>query len=138
MNSNRIMAKPSFLAPRGRSRGRGSALGAAIVLIAAAGGAHAQTALPTLPPPRGEPIRPAIDLSVQRAALVRPYAQADAAGASLPRTAIDHRFALDRLVGSAGFLCGLRPGHTESGGAAAHGFDPQGRFLGAKLRFAFR
>jgi hypothetical protein len=55
------------------------------------------------------------------------------------KTAIDHRFASRQdVTGSLGFLCGLKPGHNEEGGAAAYGVDPHGRFVGAKLSFAFR
>lgn len=55
------------------------------------------------------------------------------------RTAVEHRFARrDDLTGSFGFLCGLQPGHTESGVAAAYGSDPHGRFVGAKFSIAFK
>ena len=55
------------------------------------------------------------------------------------KTAIDHRFSRrDDVTGSLGFLCGLQPGHNEAGSAAAYGADPHGRFVGAKLSFAFR
>jgi hypothetical protein len=55
------------------------------------------------------------------------------------KTALDHRFAgRQDVTGSVGFLCGLKPGHNDGGGAAAYGVDPHGRFVGAKLSFAFR
>ena len=55
------------------------------------------------------------------------------------KTAVEHRFSRRQdITGSLGFLCGLQPGHTESGGAGAYGTDPHGRFVGAKLSFAFR
>ena len=55
------------------------------------------------------------------------------------RTSVDHRFSRRQdITGSLGFLCGLQPGHTESGGAGAYGSDPHGRFVGARLSFAFR
>jgi hypothetical protein len=55
------------------------------------------------------------------------------------RTAVERHFAKrDDLTGSFGFLCGLQPGHTESGAAAAYGSDPHGRFVGAKFSIAFR
>jgi hypothetical protein len=34
-------------------------------------------------------------------------------------------------------MCGLQPGHNDSGGAAAYGSDPHGRFVGAKFSLAF-
>ena len=53
-------------------------------------------------------------------------------------TAVDHKFGKrDDITGSLGLLCGRQPGHTESGGAAAFGSDPHGRFVGAKLSLAF-
>jgi hypothetical protein len=55
------------------------------------------------------------------------------------KTSVEHRFAKrDDLTGSFGFLCGLQPGHTESGAAAAYGSDPHGRFVGAKFSIAFK
>lgn len=55
------------------------------------------------------------------------------------RTAIDHRFAgQSNVTGSLGFLCGLQPGHNDTGGAAAYGVDPHGRFVGARFSIAFR
>ena len=55
------------------------------------------------------------------------------------KTTLDHRFSSrDDVTGSVGFLCGLQPGHTESGAAAAYGSDPHGRFVGAKFSIAFR
>lgn len=53
-------------------------------------------------------------------------------------TAVDRKFGKrDDLTGSLGLLCGRQPAHTESGGAAAYGTDPHGRFVGAKLSLAF-
>jgi hypothetical protein len=55
------------------------------------------------------------------------------------RTAVERHFAKrDDVTGSFGFLCGLQPGHTEGGAAAAYGSDPHGRFVGAKFSIAFR
>ena len=53
-------------------------------------------------------------------------------------TAVDHKFGKrDDVTAALGLLCGRQPEHTESGGAAAYGTDPHGRFVGAKLSFAF-
>ncbi len=53
-------------------------------------------------------------------------------------TAVDRKFGKrDDLTGALGVLCGRQPEHTESGGAAAYGTDPHGRFVGAKLSLAF-
>jgi len=54
------------------------------------------------------------------------------------KTAVDHKFdSRSDITGSLGFLCGLQPGHNDTGGVAAYGVDPHGRFVGAKLSFAF-
>ena len=56
--------------------------------------------------------------------------------AGIAKTSVDHSFA-GKATASLGFLCGLQPRADEAIGSA-HGFDSQGRFLGAKLSFAFR
>jgi hypothetical protein len=53
-------------------------------------------------------------------------------------TAVGHQFDRnDKVTGSLGFLCGRQPSHADEGGGAAYGVDPHGRFVGAKLAFAF-
>jgi len=56
----------------------------------------------------------------------------------MPTTAVEHRFGRGEVTGSAGFLCGLQPKAMADGAAAAYGVDPHGRYVGAKLRLAFR
>jgi hypothetical protein len=51
------------------------------------------------------------------------------------RTAVE-RGASD-LTGSAGLLCGLQPSADTSGAATARGYDPDGKFVGAKLALRF-
>ena len=58
--------------------------------------------------------------------------------AGVARTALERRFSRSGSGAAVGFLCGLQPSAVSSGGAAAYGVDPQGRFLGAQLRFGFR
>jgi hypothetical protein len=128
----------------------------AVAMVALAGAADAQTASRplVLQPYRvgtgaaeplnvkvaGGPARPAADLANPLDALAPTAVQASPMeSAVFARTAVDRRFSRrDDVTGSIGFLCGLQPGHTEAGGAAAYGEDPHGRFLGAKLSFAFR
>ena len=130
----------------------------AVAMAALAGAADAQTASqPLVVRPysaatataTGEPLtvkvlggtaRPAADLANPLDALAPTTAQArPMESAVFARTAVDRRFSRrGDVTGSVGFLCGLQPGHTEAGGAAAYGADPHGRFLGAKLSFAFR
>ena len=125
--------------------------GSKVVFLAAAacafaGAADAQTASPgalSLAPFRPgiaqAADQPAIDLS--NGAPARTYAQISAMrAAGVAQTSVDHRFASKGdggLIGSVGFLCGLQPGQTDKGAAAAYGYDPQGRFVGAKLHVAF-
>ena len=77
---------------------------------------------------------PTLDLSRPRAE--SRYASPLPAG--IAKTSVDHRFGDDDAVGSFGYLCGLNPGQKMSGAAGAAGYDPMGKFLGAKLSFAFR
>lgn len=53
------------------------------------------------------------------------------------QTAVDAPLGED-VTGSMGFMCGLKPGAEKYGAAAARGYDDTGRFVGAKLRVAFR
>jgi hypothetical protein len=68
-------------------------------------------------------------------------AYAHAGPARIPgvaRTSVDRALASDDVTGSLGFLCGLEPGSGKQGAAAIRGYDPTGRFLGAKLKIAIR
>jgi hypothetical protein len=78
--------------------------------------------------------QPGLDLA--RPAATSRYANPLPAG--IARTSIDRRFDDDSATGSFGYLCGLNPGQKMSGAAGAAGYDPMGKFLGAKLSFAFR
>lgn len=69
--------------------------------------------------------------------LNKAYAEAYALrSAGVARTAVSQTE--DDITGALGFLCGLQPGQKMSGPAAARGYDPNGRFLGAKLSIALR
>ena len=74
--------------------------------------------------------------------LTRPHAarfgQANPLPAGIAKTSVDHRFEDDEATASLGYLCGLNPGQKMSGAAGAAGYDPMGKFLGAKLSIAFR
>lgn len=81
----------------------------------------------------------ALDLTRPADAFAATYAGAPAPRIrGVARTAIDRRLDGDDVLGSVGFMCGLKPGVEKSGAAAAHGYDPTGRFVGARLKFAFR
>ncbi len=56
----------------------------------------------------------------------------------ITKTSVERRFGVrENAVGEAGFLCGLLPHPDTAGAAAAYGHDPDGRFVGAKLRLPF-
>jgi hypothetical protein len=123
----------------------------AIALAAMAGAASAQPldlSLPTLgaaatapvASPAGAPVKAVPDLANPLDPLAPTRLQVNTLDTAVfAKTAVEHHFAKrDDLTGSFGFLCGLQPGHTESGVAAAYGNDPHGRFVGAKFSIAFK
>jgi len=64
---------------------------------------------------------------------------APAMTAGVAQTAVDHQFGKGGgVTGSAGFLCGRGAGPDNNGAATAYGYDPEGRFVGAKLSIAFK
>jgi hypothetical protein len=78
---------------------------------------------------------PPLDLSRLRS----PYAaEARLSDQGLARTAVERKLDGDRSSAAVGFLCGRQPDPVTSGGAAAYGVDPHGRFIGAQLRLHFR
>ncbi len=115
-------------------------LALAVSAHAATTSADAQAAARTLQsllPRASDAPRPA-DL----ASAVLPVRDATAGAVRLPagvaRTSLDHSFAPGKVSGSAGFVCGLQESLDHSGAREVTGSDPHGRFLGAKLSFAFR
>ncbi|CAN5523344.1 hypothetical protein BH10PSE5_BH10PSE5_20490 [soil metagenome] len=97
----------------------------AAALAGLASAAHAQTSLTSAV------------FAAPRVSIAPEVAQAHALRqAGIAKTSVDHSFA-GKTTASLGFLCGLQPRADEAIGSA-HGFDSQGRFLGAKLSFAFR
>ncbi len=94
-----------------------------------------------------EAMRAPIDVSSRfqlNAVVAKPAPQSLLRYAAGPRiegvtkTSVESRFGVsDKTSGEAGFLCGLLPHPDTSGAAAAYGHDPDGRFVGAKLKMAF-
>lgn len=113
----------------------------ALTLLIAAGPARAETAAEALmaAPLKATPRGIAVDLAAPGALAPR-YAHApEPRMPGVARTSVDRRFSDAGMIGSLGFLCGLEPGAERMGGpASARGHDATGRFLGAKLRVAFR
>jgi hypothetical protein len=111
---------------------------AALIALAAlaAGSAQAQTAEALMKAPLRPATGVAIDLTRPGMSFAPRYANApEPRIPGVAKTSMDHRYDAD-VVGSLGFLCGLEPGAERKG--AIRGYDPTGRFVGAKLRVAFR
>lgn len=114
---------------------------AALIALATltAGAAQAQTADALMKAPlRNTAAGVAIDLTQSAAAFTPRYSHApEPRIPGVAKTAIDHRYD-EGVVGSLGFLCGLDQGAERKGAGAMRGTDQTGRFVGAKLRLAFR
>ena len=115
------------------------ALGAAFAATAGAASAQVAPQAPVAPVSVATAPQRPLDISLAGAALGLTDAEAEALRkAGVVRTSLDHQFTRDGVVGQVGFLCGLPPNASDGGANAVRGYDPQGRFLGAKLSFAFR
>lgn len=108
-------------------------LTAALALaLTGAGLAHAE-AVPKLslaPKPPAKPLdltAPGLPVLYSRAPTPLP--------AGVARTSVEGK-AGDAQLG-AGLLCGLKPNADDSGAGRARGYDPDGKFVGAKLAFSF-
>ena len=111
------------------------------VTVALAGLASEAWAEPALMSARQSPagdVQPILDVTGARPMLVLRNTSPEALrAAGIARTSVDHQFASRDVEGSLGFLCGLQSGQTAHGAAAIRGYDPQGRFVGAKLKLSF-
>src|SRR5512141_141790 len=132
--------------PRGSAtmHGKTFLLTAAALLLA--GAARAQPLDLSLPSARapvaeiplsGGPAKAVPDLADPLDPQARPVLQTKTLETAVfARTAVERKLS-GRLSASAGFLCGLQPGQHNSGGDAAYGVDPHGRFVGTKFSIAF-
>jgi hypothetical protein len=110
---------------------------AGATVLAFAGAANAE-ALPPYPPLAKGPL-----LSLAHPELIKPIAPVDLRYAQAPtplprgvaRTAVEHREG--GVTGGVGVLCGIQPSADDSGVGKAHGYNTEGRFVGAKLGFSF-
>jgi len=101
-----------------------------VAAVALGGVAHAQPATPKLS------LVPAKPLDLKAPGLPVLYSRAPAPlPPGVARTSVEGK-AGDALLG-AGLLCGLQPNADESGAGRARGYDPDGKFVGAKLGFRF-
>ena len=105
----------------------------ALALTLGATTAHAEPATlaalnAAVRPPQAVEIKPT---------LATPHAEAHAMKlAGIAKTSVERR--ADNATAALGFLCGIQDSAGRQGASAAFGSDPHGRFLGAKLSFAFR
>jgi hypothetical protein len=111
---------------------RRSALALAAALALAQGGvASAEVAAPRLA------LAPARPLDLAAPGLPVLYSRAPTPlPPGVARTSVEGRVAGDARLG-AGLLCGLKPNADDSGAGRARGYDPDGKFVGAKLAFSF-
>lgn len=122
--------------------GLSSALILAAAVAAVSGAAHAQTSAPAAAatPPPVLIVRTRLNLDRNGVTPIPAASQSvdPLRDAAIPARSVEGRFtSAGNLVGSLGFLCGREPGHGDTGSAAAFGYDPHGRFLGAKVSYGF-
>ena len=104
----------------------------------AAGAAQAQVAeTPVRMTFKADPLTSptAAEASLRQAAFAPRRAERELRVPGIAKTAVDQRLGPEGLTGALGVLCGIKPGADRF---AAHGHDPNGRFVGAKLSLAFR
>jgi hypothetical protein len=110
----------------------------ALALVAAfalAGAARAEVAAPAAAPRLS--LAPAKPLDLAAPGLPVLYSRAPTPlPPGVARTSVEGKVAGDALLG-AGLLCGLKPNVDDSGAGRARGYDPDGKFVGAKLAFSF-
>lgn len=113
------------------------ALAAAVLAIAASAAAQvvSQAAAPVS-------VRPALNLPRSGDGFGLSYTPVSTGRApGVAKTALDHHFASDGVVGQVGYLCGIdkyAPDSYQSGGGPNSGFGKQGTFLGASLGVSFK
>ncbi|GGL36509.1 hypothetical protein [Caulobacter rhizosphaerae] len=107
---------------------------ALVAAFALVGAAQAEVAAPAAPRLSLAPAKP-LDLAAPGLPVL--YSRAPAPlPPGVARTSIEGKVAGDALLG-AGLLCGLKPNADDSGAGRARGYDPDGKFVGAKLAFSF-
>ena len=117
-------------------------LGALVFSFAQPASAQPVSALPSNAGEAPAAMRPRLDLSSHAAMLAHPLRQESVVERAVePKTAIDHRFGPDGLIGEAGYLCGIGgigPDADALRGGPASAFGHSGTFLGASLGYAFK
>jgi hypothetical protein len=115
-----------------------SALALAAVAALGGGAAHAQAAkspMISLAKPAAPRASKPQDLAAPGLPVL--YSRAPAPlPPGIARTSVERRVAGDGVL-SSGVLCGIQPSADTSGASRARGFDPDGKFVGAKMAFRF-
>jgi hypothetical protein len=108
---------------------------ALIVALAVGGAAQAEAVRPAAAPRLSLAPAKALDLTAPGLPVL--YSRAPTPlPPGVARTSVEGKVAGDAQLG-AGLLCGLKPNADESGAGRARGYDPDGKFVGAKLAFSF-
>ena len=107
----------------------------ALAAVIALGGVASAEAVPPSPKLALAPAKP---LNLTAPGLPVLYSRAPA---QLPRgvarTSVEGAVPGGDATFGAGLLCGLQPNADDSGAGRARGYDPDGKFVGAKLAFSF-
>ena len=104
------------------------------VAVAFAGVASAE-AVPPLPRLALAPAKP---LNLTAPGLPVLYSRAPAPlPRGVARTSVEGSVPSGDATFGAGLLCGIKPNVDDSGAGRARGYDPDGKFVGAKLAFSF-
>ncbi len=107
----------------------------ALILIAALAGSAQAEALNLTPAPQSAP---KLNLSIARTSADPGYAKTmEMRRQGLAVTSVDAKVGDGGAMTSFGFLCGLYPGQNLGGIHEARGYDPMGKFMGAKLALPF-
>jgi hypothetical protein len=111
---------------------------AIVLAVTIAGPGHAQTPMSAVPKTPAfsqvEPGSVVLDLSTPGALSYARHAPTPLPR-GIARTSVEHQDS--DFTGSAGLLCGIQPSADTSGAAMARGYDPDGKFVGAKLALRF-
>ena len=110
----------------------------AFAALAMAGADRAAAATAPMPDPAAALNAAVMKTAAPNAAVMTPDRQSHALPQpGVAKTSLEGRFS-ERASGAIGFLCGRPDSLDERAASQPYGSDPQGKFLGARLAFAFR
>jgi hypothetical protein len=111
----------------------------ALAAVIALGGVASAEAVPPSPRLALAPAKPpAKPLDLTAPGLPVLYSRAPAPlPRGVARTSVEGAVPGGDATFGAGLLCGIKPNVDDSGAGRARGYDPDGKFVGAKLAFSF-